>query len=226
MARERDGWPRLAVGGLTAGYGDRIVLAGVDLAVAAGEIVAVTGPNGAGKTTMLRAILGQVPLAGGAVRLDGRDLAGLPVEHRVRCGIGYVPEGRRLFAGLGVLDTLHLAAWAPAAERARRIDAVFALFPELASRADARAWQLSGGQQQMLAVGRALMGAPGLLLLDEPCLGLAPKAADALAAAVSRIAAGGVGVLLAEPSAARAGAWAGRVLELRGAGGHGVRRLQ
>lgn len=216
--------PRLEVADLTVGYGAQTVLAGVGLAVAAGEIAAVTGPNGAGKTTLLRAILGQVPLRRGAVRLDGRDLAGLSVERRARSGIGYVPEGRRLFTGLGVVDTLHLAAFAPAAERARRIAGIFALFPELAARADARAWQLSGGQQQMLALGRALMGAPGLLLLDEPCLGLAPKAAAALAEAVRRIAGSGVAVLLAEPSTARARASADRVLALDG--GNGVRRLQ
>lgn len=216
--------PRLQIADLAAGYGAQTVLAGIDLTVAAGEIVAVTGPNGAGKTTLLRAILGQVPLRRGAVRLAGRDLAGLAVERRVRLGIGYVPEGRRLFAGLGVVETLHLAAFAPAAERARRIAGVFALFPDLAARADARAWQLSGGQQQMLALGRALMGAPGLLLLDEPCLGLAPKAATALAEATRRIAGGGVAVLLAEPSLARAGASADRVLAL--GGGNGVRRLQ
>src|SRR5215471_5864354 len=142
-----------------------------ELSVSAGEIVALLGGNRSGKTALLEAVLGFRP---GAVRLFGRDAARLSVEQRIASGVGYVPEGRRVFAGLTVRENLEAASSLPAAERRRRVDEMLALFPMLGERSEARAWLLSGGQQQMLALARAEMNGAKLLLLDEPTLGLAP----------------------------------------------------
>jgi branched-chain amino acid transport system ATP-binding protein len=185
-------------------HGAVVALDDVSLHLEHGEAMALLGANGAGKTTLLRAVVGLVRIDSGAIRFDGEDLARLPPERRARLGIGYVPEGRRVFAGMSVRDNLEVAARAPAAERRRRIGAVYDLFPALASRDGSAAWQLSGGQQQMLAIGRALMTAPKLLLLDEPSLGLAPKLAGEVFARIAAIAASGTAVLLAEQNAARA----------------------
>ncbi|MBY3752656.1 ABC transporter ATP-binding protein [Azospirillum formosense] len=205
----------LQVEGLTAGYGGAVAVDHLSLSVAAGEAVALLGANGAGKSTLLKAILGLVPATGGRVRLAGEEIGALAPERRVRRGLGYVPEGRRVFPGMSVRDNLEVASWLGQAERVSDLERVFALFPALEGKAEERAWRLSGGQQQMLAVGRALMGRPRVLLLDEPSLGLSPKLAGEVFAAVRAIAATGTAVLVAEQSAARALSAAGRVVLLR-----------
>ncbi|OYD83406.1 ABC transporter ATP-binding protein [Azospirillum brasilense] len=207
--------PLLQVEGLTAGYGGAVAVDRLSLAVGAGEAVALLGANGAGKSTLLKAILGLVPATGGRVRLAGEEVGALAPERRVRLGLGYVPEGRRVFPGMSVRDNLEVASWLGRAERVRDLERVFTLFPALEGKAEERAWRLSGGQQQMLAVGRALMGRPRVLLLDEPSLGLSPKLAGEVFAAVRAIAATGTAVLVAEQSAARALSAAGRVVLLR-----------
>lgn len=204
----------LSIRDLTAGYGGVTALDGVSLTVAAGETVALLGANGAGKSTLLKALLGLVP-AQGDLRFDGGDLSPLATEARVRRGIGYVPEGRRVFPGMSVRDNLEVAGLPGNRDRALDVERVFALFPDLAGKSRESAWRLSGGQQQMLSLGRALMGRPRLLLLDEPSLGLSPKLADEVFAAVGRIAATGTAVLLAEQSAARALTVAPRAVLLR-----------
>ncbi len=204
----------LSIRDLTAGYGGVMALDGVSLTVAAGETVALLGANGAGKSTLLKALLGLVP-AQGDLRFDGGDLSPLATEARVRRGIGYVPEGRRVFPGMSVRDNLEVAGLPGNRDRALDVERVFALFPDLAGKSRESAWRLSGGQQQMLSLGRALMGRPRLLLLDEPSLGLSPKLADEVFAAVGRIAATGTAVLLAEQSAARALTVAPRAVLLR-----------
>jgi branched-chain amino acid transport system ATP-binding protein len=171
------------------------------LTVAAGEIVAVLGGNGAGKTSLLETVLGFRP---GPVRLLGRDVAGLGVEQRVLMGVGYVPERRRVFASLTVQENLEASSSLAARERRQRMAEMMALFPMLGERPQARAWLLSGGQQQMLALARALMNRPRLLLLDEPSLGLAPVVVGDLLARLSAMAAEGLAIVLAEQRASQA----------------------
>ena len=188
-------------------------LESASLAVAAGEVVALLGANGAGKSTLLRSIMGLEPARGGQ-RLAGEEIGALSPAQRARRGIGYVPEGRRLFPGMSVRDTLLVGSRKGTAAAAQRMSAVLELFPVLAERLTTPAWQLSGGQQQMLAIGRALMSEPRLLLLDEPSLGLAPVVVDELMLRLRGIAAGGTAVLLAEQSVARALEIADRVYAL------------
>jgi branched-chain amino acid transport system ATP-binding protein len=161
---------------VTAGYGHFTALWDVSLSVAAGEAVAVVGPNGAGKTTLLRVISGLVAPRQGSLVFEGAPLGGRPAHEVVDHGIAHVPEGRRLFPGLTVADNLKMGAFRPAARQAYRqgLERVYALFPVLAERKGQRAGSLSGGEQQMLAIGRALMSRPKLILLDEPSMGLAP----------------------------------------------------
>ncbi len=173
------------------------------LAVNAGEVVALLGGNGAGKTSLLETILG-FGSASGPVMLFGRDVSALTVERRAALGVGYVPEGRRVFAGLTVRENLEVSSMAPAAERRRRVEQMLALFPMLGERPEARAWLLSGGQQQMLALARALMSRPRLLLMDEPTLGLAPLVVADLLRRLPQMAADGMAILLAEQRAALA----------------------
>jgi branched-chain amino acid transport system ATP-binding protein len=163
----------LEVQALASRYGRIPALVGIDLRVEPGELVALVGANGAGKTTLLRTISGVQPLSGGAVRFDGVDLAGLSSRRRVRMGIVQVPEGRQVFGPLSVEDNLRLGAYARG--DAGGLPQVYALFPALAAKRGELAGTLSGGQQQMLAIGRALMARPRLLLLDEPSMGLAPR---------------------------------------------------
>jgi branched-chain amino acid transport system ATP-binding protein len=173
-----------------------------DFTVAGGEIVALLGANGAGKTTVMEAILGF--RTSRSVRLFGQDVTVLSVERRVALGVGYVPERRRLFAGLTVAENLEASSRLPAPERRRRVDDMLAAFPMLGERPDARAWLLSGGQQQMLALARALMDRPRLLLLDEPTLGLAPVVVADLLARLRTSAAEGTAVLISEQRASLA----------------------
>ena len=162
------------------------MLRDVSLDVAKGEIVALVGSNGAGKTTLLRAISGVQPITGGAIVFDGKPIHALPAHARVRAGIVQVPEGRQVFAPLAVADNLRLGAWTRSdADIARDLDEVYATFPALAEKRAIAAGALSGGQQQMLAIGRALMARPKLLLLDEPSMGLAPMLAEQIFARTS-----------------------------------------
>ncbi|MEV6597271.1 ABC transporter ATP-binding protein [Actinoplanes sp. NPDC051346] len=162
---------------LTAGYGAAPVLHDVDLTVAAGSITAVLGANGAGKTTLLRTLSGLLPAARGRILLDGRDLRGVRVEEMVRRGVAHVPEGRGVVTELTVDENLRLGGlWRKdRADAKRALDEVYELFEPLARRRGSAGHQLSGGERQLLALGRALVGRPRLLLLDEPSLGLAPK---------------------------------------------------
>jgi branched-chain amino acid transport system ATP-binding protein len=182
-----------------------------EVSVEAGEIVALLGGNGAGKTTLLETILGFHP---GRVMLFERDASALVVEQRIALGVGYVPEGRRVFAGLTVRENLEASSSLPAQQRRQRLDEMLALFPMLGERPGARAWLLSGGQQQMLALARALMDRPRLLLLDEPTLGLAPVVVADLLRRLTAMTADGTAILLAEQRAALALAVATRGLVL------------
>jgi branched-chain amino acid transport system ATP-binding protein len=172
-----------------------------EVSVEAGEIVALLGGNGAGKTTLLETVLGFHP---GRVMLFGRDASALAVEQRIALGVGYVPEGRRVFAGLTVRENLEASSSFPAGQRRQRLDEMLALFPMLGERPEARSWLLSGGQQQMLALARALMDRPRLLLLDEPTLGLAPVVVADLLKRLGAMTADGTAILLAEQRAALA----------------------
>ncbi len=182
-----------------------------EVSVEAGEIVALLGGNGAGKTTLLETVLGFHP---GRVVLFGCDVTALTVEQRVQAGVGYVPEGRRVFASLTVRENLEASSSLPARQRRQRLDEMLALFPMLGERPEARAWLLSGGQQQMLALARALMDRPRLLLLDEPTLGLAPVVVADLLKRLTTMTTDGTAILLAEQRAALALAVATRGLVL------------
>lgn len=190
----------LEVDRLCAWYGDVQILRDVSFSVARGEVCALLGANGAGKTTTLRAISGLVEKRAGDVRLDGQSLTGKPAHAIVERGLIQVPEGRLLFPRMPVRDNLELGAYlpGPARQRQANLERVLAIFPVLKERLDTAAGQLSGGQQQMVAIGRALMSAPRLLMLDEPSLGLAPLVVDEIFAIVKRIAAEGMTVLLVE----------------------------
>jgi len=194
---------KLEVNGLEAGYGKAQVLFGVDLAVGPGEFVALLGANGAGKTTALRAISGMVRPWAGGIRLDGRDVRRFTPAQRARLGLGHVPEGRQLFGLMSVEENLLLgAAFQAWASRREQFELVYALFPRLLERRAQLAATLSGGEQQMVAIARALMGRPKLLLVDEPSLGLAPKLAVEVLDTLVRVVAGGTGVLLVEQNVA------------------------
>jgi branched-chain amino acid transport system ATP-binding protein len=208
---------------MTAGYGKgTTALADVSVAVPDGQVVSVLGSNGAGKSTLLRAICGTLPLHGGAMRagrvtFDGRRLDGRPAADIVAAGIRLVPEGRRIFAGMTVEENLligGLRGIGPSQRRAR-LREMYELFPVLGQRRGRRAVLLSGGEQQMLAIGRSLMGRPRLLLLDEPSLGLAPVVIDKVAALISDIAATGTTILLVEQNASMALRLARDVVVLR-----------
>jgi len=189
----------LRLSGVSAAYRGLKALQGVSLEVAKGEIVAVVGANGAGKSTLLKAIAGQVATEG-EISFDGNDLRRLPAHRIARLGVVMVPEGRRLFPRLSVEDNLRLGAYARRGDpdRFKPLDLVFSLFPLLRERLAQRAETLSGGEQQMLAIGRALMTAPRLLMLDEPSQGIMPRLVDDILAAVVRIRGLGVTVLLVE----------------------------
>jgi branched-chain amino acid transport system ATP-binding protein len=191
----------LRITGLQAGYGDVQVLWGVDMAVKAGEIACVVGSNGAGKTTLLRTVSGLVKARGGSVHFAGRELAGATPEAVLRAGIAQVPEGRRLFRGLSVRDNLLLGAHLRTDARAdilRDLDWVYALFPILHQRQQQDATTLSGGEQQMCAIGRGLMSRPTLLMIDELSLGLAPRAVEKLSESLLEINRTGLTILLVE----------------------------
>ncbi|GAA4526301.1 ABC transporter ATP-binding protein [Nonomuraea ferruginea] len=196
----------LSLDGVDAGYGGLRVLHGLSLEVAAGEIVALVGANGAGKSTTLRVASGLLRPTAGRVVFDGEELSGLPVHAVVRRGLVQVPEGRALFGPLTVAENLAMGAY----HTGEPADRVLELFPRLAERLDQRADTMSGGEQQMLAIGRALMTRPRLLMLDEPSVGLAPLMVRAVFAALGRIRESGVAILLVEQNAAQALALADR----------------
>lgn len=189
----------LRVLGLHAGYGEVEILRGIDLVVGAGDMVAVLGSNGAGKSTLNLVISGLVPAREGSIEFDGRVIHNTSPAGIVAAGLVHVPEGRRTFPNLSVADNLDLGSYRrAAARRAANRDRVFAIFPRLHERRAQAAGTLSGGEQQMLAIGRGLMAEPKLLILDEPSLGLSPLLVEELFALIARIHAQGVAVLLVE----------------------------
>ena len=193
----------LEVSGLRVSYGGINAVKGVDFTVRAGEMVTLIGTNGAGKTTTLKALTGLLRPSAGSVRYNGEDITAAPIHQRVGMGLALVPEGRGIFARLSVEENLDMGAYSrkgPAEIRDDR-DHVYALFPRLAERRRQTGGTLSGGEQQMLAIGRAMMSRPRLLLLDEPSMGLAPLMVQKIFATIRTIAAEGVTVLLVEQNA-------------------------
>jgi branched-chain amino acid transport system ATP-binding protein len=187
----------LEVSGLAAGYLGENVVEGVDLEVGTGQAVAVIGSNGAGKTTLFRALCGMLPVTAGRVRFDGQDITGRPTHRVARAGLAYVPAERHLFPGMSVWENLLLGAY-PGRPDPSAAELVVDLFPRLKERQRQPAGSLSGGEQQMLAVGRALMSRPRLLMLDEPTTGLAPKLARSAYQALQALKQTGVTLLVAE----------------------------
>ena len=205
----------LSVENLRSGYGRIEALHGVSLEIAAGEIVTLVGANGAGKTTLLRAISGVQPISAGRIRFDGRSIEGVPAHARVALGIAQVPEGRQLFAPLSVEDNLKLGAWPRRGiDFTADLQQIFDLFPMLREKRYAAAGVLSGGQQQLLAIGRALMAKPRLVLLDEPSMGLAPILVDQILNVVLDLKRKGLTLLLVEQNANAALAIADRAYVL------------
>jgi len=196
----------LEVRGLQVSYGAAPALWDVSIDVAAGELVSVVGPNGAGKTTLINALAGLNRAAGGSIKLGGRDITRLPSHRFCQEGVAIVPESRRLFTGMTVLENLELGSYLPAAKAKRRqtLEQVCDLFPAVRAKLPMPAGSLSGGQQQMVAIGRALMARPKLLLLDEPSLGLAPSIVMDMFDAIRRINAEGLSVLLVEQNVSMA----------------------
>jgi branched-chain amino acid transport system ATP-binding protein len=191
----------LEIDGIDVAYGPVQALRDVSLSVGAGEMVALLGSNGAGKTTTLKTISGLLSPTRGSVRVDGRDIAGLPAHKVVRLGVSLLPEGRELFGELTVVENLRLGHWSRRRERGRvddRIAYMFSLFPRLEERRDQQARTMSGGEQQMLAAARALMTSPELLLVDELSMGLAPLVVEQLFSALAEVNADGTAILLVE----------------------------
>jgi branched-chain amino acid transport system ATP-binding protein len=201
----------LQIDGLASGYGRVEVLRGIDLEVRAGETVALLGSNGAGKSTLNNTVSGLVSAWRGTVRFDGRDITRAHSREVVQAGLIQVPEGRRVFPNLSVLENLELGAYARAREsRSENVERVYATFPRLAERREQAAGTLSGGEQQMLAIGRGLMAEPRLLILDEPSLGLSPLLVEELFALIARLHAQGLAILVVEQNVAQSLAIASR----------------
>ena len=197
----------LRIDGLNVAYGGLKALVDVSLEVAAGRFVAIVGPNGAGKTTLFKTVSGTVRPAAGRITFDGRDLLAVPPPERAHLGIAHVPEGRQVFRSLSVIENLEMGAVPERgrAEWSRNLEQIFALFPVLKERRDQPAGTLSGGEQQMLAIGRGLASSPRLLLLDEPSMGLAPMLADLIFSRIEEIhRQTGLTVLLVEQRVAEA----------------------
>ncbi|WP_325166480.1 ABC transporter ATP-binding protein [Thermohalobaculum xanthum] len=217
----------LRISGLRTGYGDVPILHGLDLEIEEGMIGAVVGANGAGKTTTMRAIAGILPAWQGEIHVAGERIDGLAPQKRVEAGVILVPEGRRLFPSMSVRENLELGSLHPRARSARAgtLEQVFEIFPRLRERENQRAGTLSGGEQQMCAIGRGLMGLPRVLMLDEPSLGLAPIVVETIFDVVRRIRAEGVTVLMVEQNVRHALALSDRAwvlehgrIEIEGAG--------
>lgn len=218
MSAAAPGGPVLSTEGLEAGYGKKRVVHGIDLALAAGEILLVLGHNGAGKTTLMRAIFGLSAPMAGVVRLDGRDITGRGPAANVADGLAFVPQGHGIFRTLTVRDNLRLGAFVER-EKAlipERVERVFSLFPILKERAGQIGGTLSGGQQQMLAIGMALMHGPRVLILDEPSIGLAPNLVERVMASITRINDElGTAILMVEQNVALALPIAGRAMVIK-----------
>ena len=208
--------PLLATVGLVAGYErDLPIVRGIDFAVLAGELVVILGPNGAGKSTFVKAIAGLVPIHEGSVRLGDIDATRLPPQEKVRHGLAFVPQTDNVFTTLSIADNLRLAAdILPKGERHARIARVYEMFPDLADRNSRRAGALSGGQRQMLALARALIVEPSVLILDEPSAGLSPKIVGEVFARLEAIRAAGVAIILVEQNVKAALAVADRAVIL------------
>ncbi|PJI90964.1 ABC transporter ATP-binding protein [Luteimicrobium subarcticum] len=200
--------PLLELDNVSVAYGRIEAVRGVSLAVEEGELVTLIGANGAGKTTTMRAISGIRPLSTGTVRFDGQDITRMPAHKRVLAGVVQAPEGRGVFPGMTVMENLEMGAYARTfaskAEHDETVDRVFELFPRLAERKTQVGGTMSGGEQQMLAIGRALMARPKLLLLDEPSMGLAPMVIQQIFRIISEINAQGTTILLVEQNAQQA----------------------
>ncbi len=197
----------LSIDGLNVAYGGLKALVDVSLTVAAGQFVAIVGPNGAGKTTLFKTVSGTVRPTAGRITFDGRDLLAVPPPERAHLGIAHVPEGRQVFRSLSVIENLEMGAVPERgrAEWSRNLEQIYALFPVLKERRDQPAGTLSGGEQQMLAIGRGLASSPRLLLLDEPSMGLAPMLADLIFGRIEEIhRQTGLTVLLVEQRVAEA----------------------
>ena len=209
--------PLLEVGGLRAGYGAIEILRGVDLSVGAGEIVALLGSNGAGKSTLNNNLSGLYRPFGGRVRFDGNDITGARSTRIVEAGLVQVPEGRRIFPNLSVRENLELGSYRRGrAARQKNLDHVVAVFPRLKERWTQHAGTLSGGEQQMLAIGRGMMSEPRLLILDEPSLGLSPLLVEEMFALISRLNGEGLAILLVEQNVVQSLAIAHRAYVLEG----------
>ena len=194
----------LSVRGLRSGYGPVEILRGIDLDVQAGEIVALLGSNGAGKTTFNQTVSALLPARGGSIRFEGRDITRTHYRDIVGLGLIHVPEGRKIFPNLSVLENLELGSFLRArAHRAANLERVFGIFPRLQERTAQLAGTLSGGEQQMLAIGRGLMGEPRLLILDEPSLGLSPLLVEELFGLLGRLHGQGLAILLVEQNVAQ-----------------------
>ncbi len=194
--------PHLDITDLVAGYAPDVpILRGASLRVGAGEVVAVLGPNGAGKSTMIKAVAGLVPARSGAIRVRGASILGIATHKLIGAGIAYVPQNGNVFTRLSVEENLELGGLASRASLRQRIAAMYELFPDLARQRRLKAGQLSGGQRQMVAVGRALMARPHLLMLDEPSAGLSPKMTELVFQKLLEVRAGGVTILLVEQNA-------------------------
>lgn len=211
--------PMLALRGVRAGYGGGAILSGVDLTLARGEVLALLGRNGAGKTTLLHALFNLGPTSEGEIRVRGQDVRGWPTHRIARLGLALVPQGRGVFADLDVQDSLRLATLAPRAHTGSptwTLDAVYARFPRLHERRRTRSGALSGGERQMLALGRALLTQADVIALDEPSEGLAPQAVEALQGHLADLARQGTTLLLVEQNTALALHLAHRVAVLGG----------
>ncbi|HEV3185669.1 MAG TPA: ABC transporter ATP-binding protein [Xanthobacteraceae bacterium] len=196
----------LAVENLTVAYGGLTALAEVSLAVRAGQFVSIVGPNGAGKTTLFKAISGTVVPRGGRILFEEQDLLSVAPSQRAHFGIAHVPEGRQVFASMTVLENLEMGAYPHAGRQifAKNLERIFALFPILAERRHQAAGTLSGGEQQMLAIGRGIASSPRLLMLDEPSMGLAPVVADLIFERIGELHRDGLTILLVEQRVAEA----------------------
>ena len=209
----------LQVENLRAGYDGSEVLRGISMDIGRGEIVAVLGSNGAGKSTFNNALCGIIPAYGGSIRFDGRDVTRSHYTDIVAAGLIQVPEGRRIFPNLSVLENLELGSYLRGRERRmQNLERVFSVFPRLRERVRQRAGTLSGGEQQMLAIGRGLMGEPQLLVLDEPSLGLSPLLVEEVFALIKRLNEGGLTILLVEQNVGQSLEIAGRAFVLENGG--------
>ena len=194
----------LAASDIYGGYGGADILNGVSLHVEPGEIVTIVGPNGAGKSTFIKAIAGLVTIRAGEVLFDGRDITGIAPENAARLGISYVPQERNVFTSMTVMENLEMGAFLLSDDFSAQIEKVFALFPRLRERRAQPVWQMSGGERQMVAMGRALMVEPKLLILDEPTAGLSPLFMDQVFEQVKQINGLGIGILMVEQNAKQA----------------------